>query len=302
MFGLNARQLAVASLTEAGDAATALWRRDGRPLQGYVLVTGEGADCRVTVYLQQGEGSHTAVLAGDMVWFQSPAVGAAESHEAPGAGDPAPGTKAAGPQDGPAQAPEPGPVPEPGTVTEEDERAEVGFKLYPEPATPVAAFPPHKIEVIVTPVEEGAGNGPPPAPTEAPPPPAGGAGAPDEPAPASADTPIPLLSRHPQAPRAGGTVRIDPHQGRLTIAVRGLPSPAHLNPAYNAYRAWLLSQRAGTREPIGYLTRAWGENYRLEAAADLPFSRFDAIIITAEDRRATIENQNPPQVLFGAYR
>lgn len=320
MFGADARRLAVASLTEAGDATIALWRRDGRPLQGYVLVTGEGSDCRVTVYLQQGEGNPTAVLAGDMVWLQTPAEGAAEPHGASGAEPPR--------ESGVGEPGTAGRAAKPEAAPPEEEPAEIGFKLYPEPATPVMAIPAHKIEVIVTPVDEGAGAGPGPVAeaepsqggvtTDAPAPSSAtadadadaGAGAdadadPDaNPAPAStsADGAIALLSRHPLAPRARGSARISSAQGNLTIAVRGLPSPSRLGPTYNAYRAWLLNQRAGTRESLGLLTRAWGDNYHLETAGDLPLSHFDAIIVTAEDRRATIAHQNPPQVLFGSYR
>lgn len=290
MFGTHARRLAVASLTEAGDAATVLWRRNGQPLQGYVLVTGEGTDCRVTVYVQQGDWGPTAVLAGDMVWFQSPAEGAAEPPEAP------------------RRAPEPEPAAEPEPAPPEEEPAEIGFKLYPEPATPVTAFPAHKIEVIVTPVDEGPAA---PDATQAPPADRTPASAPapdptPDPAPKSGpapgDAPIALLSRHPLAPRARGTARVDPAQGTMTIAAWGLPSASQLGPSYNAYRAWLLNQRAGTRESLGLLTRAWGDNYRLETTGDLPMSHFDAIIITAEDRRAATAHQNPPQVLFGTYR
>jgi hypothetical protein len=232
----------------------------------------------VTVYVQQGDWGPTAVLAGDMVWFQSPAEGAAEPPEAPR------GT----PEPEPAAEPEPAPL--------EEEPAEIGFKLYPEPATPVTAVPAHKIEVVVTPFdEEPAAPGAPrtPAPDQAPD---------SNQATASGDTPIALLSRHPLAPRARGSARFYPAQGNMTIAAWGLPSANHLGPSYNAYRAWLLNQRAGTRESLGLLTRAWGDNYRLETAGDLPLSHFDAIIITAEDRRAAISHQNPPQVLFGSYR
>ncbi|HWI66173.1 MAG TPA: hypothetical protein VNT75_30445 [Symbiobacteriaceae bacterium] len=269
------RRLAVATLSEAGDEAAAFRGPEGRPLQGYVLMTGEGPDCQVTVYIERGPGQHTAVLAGEMVWFQS------QQETAPPTGPV-------------AQAAEPQPPADPA-----EEPAEVGFKLYPEPAVPVSAIVPHKIEVTVTPVPEplpepAAAVAPEPAPPEAPPQQAE--------AEAEAERPVvTLASRHPLAPRAGGTARIDAETGRLTLTVRGLPSPALLNRSANAYRAWLLSQRSGTRHDLGLLTRLWGENFRLESEPLQPLDRFDAIVVTAEDRAARGAVATAPQVLLGTY-
>lgn len=284
-----ARRLAVATLSEAGDGAARFRSADGRPLQGYVLITGEGTDCRITVYLDRGEGTHTVVLAGEMVWFQThtaevaaeapvPAMQAAGGPAEPwagllsGAGSPA------------ASAAEP---PPPESEPEPDRRAEAqpvepGFKLYPEPATPVSAVVPHKIEVLVTPAEpdcEAATNSP----------------------PAGEPASVPMASRHPLAPRAGGTARLDFAAGRLLLTVRGLPAPAMLGRTYNAYRAWLLNQRAGTRQPLGLLSRLWGENFKLESEPDLPLSRYDSVLVTAEDRAAPGPSSGAPQVLLGAY-
>lgn len=297
-----ARRLAVATLTEAGDAAAFFRGPGGRPLQGYVLITGEGDDCRITVYLEQGLGAHTAVLAGEVVWLQTqalaPAVQAAGATGAgaTGTGATGIGARATGTGAGATGAGATGiGAPEPwsglladagspavGSPEEADteEPAEVGFKLYPEPATPVSAIHPHKIEVLVTPVEQPAA-----APVAA----------------AGEPLAVAMTSRHPMAPRAGGTARVDFAGGRLSLAVRGLPSPALLGRTYNSYRAWLLNQRAGTRHALGLLTRAWGENYRLESESDLPLSRFDAVLITAEDRSAGAPGAAAPQVLLGAY-
>jgi len=286
----GARRLAVATLTEAGEGSARFRSADGRPLQGYVLVTGEGTDCRITVYLDRGEGTHTAVLAGDMVWLQThtadmtaeapvPVAQAGAGPAEPwagllaGAGSPAAST---------AEPAEPAPSPQSERQAEE-QPAEVGFKLYHEPAVPVSAVPPHKIEVIVTAVD--AEPAEPPA---------------DEPA-AAAPAAVTMASRHPLAPRAGGTARLDFADGRLVLTVRGLPSPAMLGRSYNAYRAWLLNQRAGTRQPLGLLTRVWGENFKLESDPELALAHYDSVLVTAEDRAAPGPSNGAPQVLLGAW-
>ncbi|HYF95476.1 MAG TPA: hypothetical protein VD969_24965 [Symbiobacteriaceae bacterium] len=287
MFEQPVRRLAVATLSEVGDAAALFRGPGGRPLQGYVLVTGEGADCRITVYLNQGEGNHTAVLAGDMVWFQAQSQPQARPAEAPlpvasaaaGAGEPWAGLQ-------PDSEPPP----------EEALPAEPGFKLYAEPATPVSAIVPHKIEVVVTPLEEAPSEAPAAEPAAEP-----AIVPPAEPAAEAEPVSITLSSRHPLAPRAGGTARLDRSQSSLTLTVRGLPSPAVMGRPYNAYRAWLLNQRAGTRQPLGLLTRVWGENFKLESEGGLPLSRFDAVLITAEDRLAGAPIASAPQVLVGDY-
>ncbi|HWI54009.1 MAG TPA: hypothetical protein VNT01_17875 [Symbiobacteriaceae bacterium] len=289
-----ARRLAVATLTEAGAGSARFRSADGRPLQGYVMVTGEGTDCRITVYLDRGEGTHTAVLAGEMVWLQThtadeaaeapvPLMQAAGATAEPWAGLLAGAGSPAASAAEPAQ-PAPAPEPEPERPAEE-QPAEVGFKLYHEPAVPISAVPPHKIEVIVTPVD-----------TEA-------AEAAESPTgePAAAPAAVTMASRHPLAPRAGGTARLDFAAGRLVLTVRGLPSPAMLGRTYNAYRAWLLNQRAGTRQPLGLLTRVWGENFKLESEPDLPFDRYDSVLVTAEDRAAPAPSSGAPQVLLGDY-
>ncbi|HLN64366.1 MAG TPA: hypothetical protein VK464_22835, partial [Symbiobacteriaceae bacterium] len=63
-------RLAVARLQETGGPAAALLRPDReRPMQGYCLLTGAGARCRITVYLENGA-AHEAVMEGELVWLQ----------------------------------------------------------------------------------------------------------------------------------------------------------------------------------------------------------------------------------------
>ena len=47
------------------------------------------------------------------------------------------------------------------------------------------------------------------------------------------------------------------------------------------------------------LTRVWGENFRLESEPDLPLSRFDAVLVTADDRAQPLAPGSAPQVLVG---
>lgn len=178
----------------------------------------------------------------------------AEPAEEPMAAEPAPEDVAGEP---PAEAP-------PG------EPAEVGFKLYPEPAVPVASAPAS------------------PAPTGA-----------------SPTRTVTLASRHPMTPRAGGSATLHQRDGRLVVHVRGLPSPAAIGRdaatgrPYNAYHIWLLHQRTGSRVSVGQLARVWGENYRLESDPGLPLARYDALLITAEDRNGDSPTA-APQVMGGS--
>jgi hypothetical protein len=151
---------------------------------------------------------------------------------------------------------------EEGEVTPENGEAQTGFKLYPDPAVPVVRTEPLT---------------------------------------------VPLASRHPLAPRASGTATVRTREGILSVSVRGLPTPAALGRdgltgrPLNSYRVWLLNQRTGQRLPLGFCTRVWGENFRFQTDEVLPLTRFDAILITAEDRTLPSPNPNAPQVLIGHY-
>jgi hypothetical protein len=119
--------------------------------------------------------------------------------------------------------------------------------------------------------------------------------------------PVPLTGRHPLTPRAGGTALLNFREGRVQLTLRGLPTPAALgrdagtDRPYSIYRAWLISQRAATRQPLGVLARVWGENFRLESEPDLPLSRFDAVLVTADDRAQPLAPGSAPQVLIGSF-
>jgi hypothetical protein len=232
----SAKQLAVAALQPAGEGAAIVRAPDGRPLQAYCLLTGDGADCRVTVYLEQADGGRTAVLAGDLVWLGAPGAEADAPAEQPVLVAQAVAMPGAAAGQAPRQAPwsnlldsagepasaepepepEPEPLPPPPVAPEPE--VTTGFKLYPEPATPVGAFPAHEIKVLVTPVSEAEPEAE--AESEA------GGPAPELPATLT----VPMQSRHPLAPRAGGSVRLDFRENRLTCTLRGLPSPAALGP------------------------------------------------------------------------
>lgn len=140
----------------------------------------------------------------------------------------------------------------------------IGFKLYPEPATPVSG--------------------------------------------ARRTIEVPLAARHPLAPKASGSAVLRLGEGAVIISMRGLPSPPSLGKAantgrpLNSYRAWLVNQRSGAREPLGLCARVWGENFRFQTGAPLPLGRFDTILITADDRTAAEPNPSAPHVLMGTYR
>lgn len=116
---------------------------------------------------------------------------------------------------------------------------------------------------------------------------------------------IPLQSRHPMAPRAVGTAVLDLEEGRITGTLRGLPSPVALGRVsgtgrpFTGYRVWLVNQRSGSRLPLGLLTKVWGENYRLEVGPGVSFTRYDLLLITADDRTAASPDPHWPQVLAG---
>lgn len=309
MVESTATRLAVARL-EGPEAAQFSPAAD-RPLQGYCMVNGEA----LTVYLEDGQGQ-TALLEGRLVWLEGGSVvtlpsGAVWPPEPPaldgGAEAELPETEAepeaqAGlamllehhaaeefplntepdeeavfeapaevPTEAPAEVPtqalaeapatEPLVEPEPQPT---EEPSQVGFKLYPEPATPVST--------------------------------------------AFSSMNVALASRHPLAPRAVGTAQLDLRTGRLAVHVRGMPTPAALGRdqttgrPLNAYRAWLTNQHTGQRVDLGLLTRVWGENFRLEADGSLPLHRYDALLVTAEDRTGDSPDPAAPQVLFGQYR
>ncbi|HYG58241.1 MAG TPA: hypothetical protein VD902_09300, partial [Symbiobacteriaceae bacterium] len=252
MFDAPSTKVAVALITESTQPG-----RAPAGLRGYCLISGAGPGARVTVYLEQGPAS-ACTLEGPLVWLEP---GSAVDAEAK-AGVAPEAVAVAGlaaelelelelePDRDPESEPQAGPGPEagaepgagPGPVLspEPDEGpAEVGFKLYPEPATPVAvASPPATLTVT-------------------------------------------MAGRHPMAPRAGGSAQLDLKDGRVSLALRSLPSPAALgrDPAtgrpYNAYRAWLVGQRSGTRHDLGLISRVWGDNFRLQSATGLPLQRFD---------------------------
>lgn len=114
---------------------------------------------------------------------------------------------------------------------------------------------------------------------------------------------ITLHSRHPMAPRAAGTAVLHLREGRVVVTVRGLPSPAALGRVpgldrpFNGYRLWLLNQRSGMRQPLGPLTRVWGENFRAEEGPGLPLARYDTLLVTADDRKAPSPDPHWPHVL-----
>lgn len=118
---------------------------------------------------------------------------------------------------------------------------------------------------------------------------------------------VPLVQRHPMAPRAVGTATLNLRRGHLLLSLRGLPSPTALGRdsksgrPFNAYRVWLINQKTQMRTPAGYCERVWGENFRFEADG-LPLNRCDTILVTAEDRSvATTAGHPAPQVLIGTY-
>lgn len=372
-------RLAVARLLETGGPAAAVLRPDReRPLAGYCLLTGAGARCRITIYLENGA-AHEAVMEGDLVWLQQgepqavlasaglralgTAVGGAEplggaaglatgepdllaegdmraalaqagpepaaddsdesehidehvppDHEVPRTSDPA-----EGPDFGarmrltnPFAIPPSYPVPDPFAAPEPEPHVDL-FKWIPQPAVEVFArpFEPElgAPDATTGPVTEPPGGGAEPAaeaePTaaEAEPAATGPSGARLQRETLS----VPLTGRHPLTPRAGGTALLQLREGRVQLTVRGLPTPAALgrdpgtDRPYSIYRAWLVSQRAATRQPLGVLTRVWGENFRLESEPDLPLSRFDAVLVTADDRAQPLAPGSAPQVLMGSY-
>lgn len=115
-----------------------------------------------------------------------------------------------------------------------------------------------------------------------------------------------LAPAHPKAPRSGGVAVLDPDSGTITMALRGLPSPARLgaDPAtgrsFNAYRAWLRNRQTRSRYPVGLLERTWGDNFHLKVAEGLKLADYDLIIVTAGDRTAAAPNPQAPAVLTGA--
>jgi hypothetical protein len=115
-----------------------------------------------------------------------------------------------------------------------------------------------------------------------------------------------LQAVHPLAPRANGTASIVTADGSFTLALRGLPSPATLgrqpgqDRPYNTYRVWLVQQRTGTRMSLGVCSRVWGENFRFQSDPALPLTRYDQILVTADDRGAAPTPQSS-QVLLGSY-
>jgi len=117
---------------------------------------------------------------------------------------------------------------------------------------------------------------------------------------------ITLQSCHPMAPRAVGSAVLHLQEGRISATLRGLPSPVALgrtpgqNRPFNGYRLWLVSQRSGSRLPLGVLTRVWGENYRVEEGPGLPVARYDTLLITADDRTAPSPDPHWPQVMTGS--
>jgi len=72
------------------------------------------------------------------------------------------------------------------------------------------------------------------------------------------------------------------------------------NRLFNGYRLWLVSQRSGSRLPLGVLTRVWGENYRVDEGPGLPVARYDTVLITADDRTAPSPDPHWPQVMAGS--
>lgn len=118
---------------------------------------------------------------------------------------------------------------------------------------------------------------------------------------------VPLVGRHPMAPRAAGHIVIHKQSGSLAITVRGLPTPPSLgrdsttDRPFNAYRVWLVQPRTGAKLSLGHCTRVWGDNFRFESESSLPLGRYDTILITADDRTAASPNPAAPQVLLGTY-
>jgi hypothetical protein len=116
-----------------------------------------------------------------------------------------------------------------------------------------------------------------------------------------------LQSVHPLAPRASGTASVVPTDGSFTLAIRGLPSPAALgrqpgqDRPYNTYRVWLVQHRTGSRMALGACSRVWGENFRFQSDPGLPLTRYDQILVTADDRSAAPTPQSS-QVLLGNYQ
>lgn len=73
------------------------------------------------------------------------------------------------------------------------------------------------------------------------------------------------------------------------------------NRPFNAYQVWLQNQRSGQRTPMGICTRVWGENFRFQAETDQPLTSFDSILVTALDRTSSGAQTGAPQVLLGRY-
>jgi hypothetical protein len=199
------------------------------------------------------------------------------------------------------------PVPDPFAGTEPHVDL---FKWIPQPAIEVIAKPaPEPVQAVpgTTPQSESPGaeaaDSAPAAQADQAPAQAGLQPAGQLPATLS----VPLTGRHPLAPRAGGTALINLREGKVQLTLRGLPSPAALgrdaatDRPYATYRAYLVNQRAGARHPLGLLTRAWGENFRLESEPDLPLVHFDTVLVTADDRTLPLAPNSAPQVLAGTY-
>ncbi|MGE5675669.1 MAG: hypothetical protein ACM3XM_17605 [Mycobacterium leprae] len=159
----------------------------------------------------------------------------------------------------PSVPPQPAPAePEP------PPEAEIGFRLYPEPATPVTR--------LTQPISVPLTSRHPMAPR----------------ATGSAQL-------HPVDNSLTITLRGLPSPASLGRE-RSTDRP------FNAYRVWLIQHRSGSRLPLGHCTRVWGDNFKFESTEPLPLNRYDGILIAVDDRSQNTPNPNSPQVLLGTYQ
>lgn len=105
---------------------------------------------------------------------------------------------------------------------------------------------------------------------------------------------------------ATGAAVFDFRINSLLLTLRGLPNPATFGSeevtgrTYNAYEAWL--RNSGTKETVslGLCRRIWHDTYRLQKKGDVNLSRFDTIMVTAEDRSGPT-TPSGPILLSGAF-
>lgn len=105
---------------------------------------------------------------------------------------------------------------------------------------------------------------------------------------------------------ATGTAVLDFRINSLLLTLRGLPNPASFGSeevtgrTYNAYEAWLRNSRTKETASLGLCRKIWHDTFRLQKKGDVVLSRFDTILVTAEDRSGP-SAPSGPVLLSGTY-